>query len=95
MKETVPDADDSTLPKELTAMFQPLYCKLCTAQLSSNIMAKIHYKSKNHEKNIRKFLIDYSERTGEPLHKRAKADNSSKSEVGTIKICVEVLEHFN
>lgn len=80
MKETIPDADDISLPKELTAMFQPLYCKLCTVQLSSNVMAKIHYKSKNHEKNIRKFLVDYSERTGEPLHKRAKI-NVTKSEV--------------
>lgn len=62
-------------------MFQPLYCKLCSAQLSSNIMAKIHYKSKNHEKNIRKFLVDHSQKTGEPLHKRAKVTSSQKSEV--------------
>lgn len=81
MRETVPDADDPTLPKELTAMFQPLYCKLCTAQLSSNVMAKIHYKSKNHEKNIRKFLIDHAGKTGEPLHKRAKVNATPKSEV--------------
>lgn len=85
MKETIPDAEDPTLPKELTAMFQPLYCKLCTAQLSSNIMAKIHYKSKNHEKNIRKYLIDYASKTGKPLHKRAKISTSSKSEVRILK----------
>ncbi|KAG5891108.1 hypothetical protein JTB14_028496 [Gonioctena quinquepunctata] len=71
-RETVPDVEDSSLPKDLTAMFQPLYCKLCSAQLSSNIMARLHYKSKNHEKKIRKFLVEYSEKTGEPLHKRAK-----------------------
>ncbi|CAH1961847.1 unnamed protein product [Acanthoscelides obtectus] len=35
-------------------------------------MAKMHYKSKNHEKKIRKFLIEYSQKTGEPLHKRAR-----------------------
>lgn len=82
VKEIIPDVDDTSLPKELTAMFQPLYCKLCIVQLSSNVMAKIHYKSKNHEKNIRKFLTDYSERTGEPLHKRVKIP-TTKSEVST------------
>ncbi|RZB40844.1 zinc finger matrin-type protein 4-like [Asbolus verrucosus] len=75
LKDTIPDCYDETLPRELTSLFQPLYCKLCSAQLSSNIVAKLHYKSKNHEKKIRKFLIDYSERTGEPLHKRAKTIN--------------------
>ncbi|XP_074039715.1 zinc finger matrin-type protein 4 isoform X2 [Leptinotarsa decemlineata] len=81
-RETVPDVEDATLPKELTAMFQPLFCKLCSAQLSSNIMAKLHYKSKNHEKKIRKYLVEYSERTGEPLHKRARvsATTTTKTE---------------
>lgn len=65
---------DTSLPKELTAMFQPLFCKLCNMHLSSSVVAKLHYKGKNHEKKIRKFLIDYSERTGEPLHKRAKLE---------------------
>lgn len=73
---------DETLPKELKILFQPLYCKLCSVQLSSNIVAKLHYKSKNHEKKIRRFLIEYSERTGQPLHKRAlDTINKSKSEV--------------
>lgn len=36
-------------------------------------MAKLHYKGQKHEKQVRKFLIDYSAKTGEPLHKRAKA----------------------
>ncbi|XP_057664151.1 zinc finger matrin-type protein 4 isoform X2 [Diorhabda carinulata] len=71
-RDTVPDINDSTLPKELTSQFQPLFCKLCTAQLSSNVMAKLHYKSKNHEKKVRKFLIEHAEKTGTPLHKRAK-----------------------
>lgn len=87
VKETVPDAEDPTLPKELTAMFQPLYCKLCTAQLSSNVMARTHYKSKNHEKNLRKYLIDYAGRTGEPLHKRAKISATPKSEVAILHFC--------
>lgn len=66
---------DPSLPKELTAMFQPLFCKLCNMQLSSSVVAKLHYKGKNHEKKIRKYLIDYSVRTGEPLHKRAKLES--------------------
>ncbi|KAJ8984157.1 hypothetical protein NQ317_017809 [Molorchus minor] len=79
--EIVPDLEDSSLPKELVLMFQPLYCKLCTTQLTSNVMAKLHYKSRNHEKKVRTFLIEYSERTGEPLHKRAKVVTSTtKSE---------------
>ncbi|XP_049825211.1 zinc finger matrin-type protein 3 [Aethina tumida] len=77
-RDTNPDADDASLPSELTAMFQPLFCRLCSAHLSSNVMAKMHYKSKNHEKKIRKFLIDYSDKTGEPLHKRAKLGHKSK-----------------
>lgn len=44
-------------------------------------MAKLHYKSKNHEKKIRKFLVDYAEKTGEPLHKRARMAGTPKTEV--------------
>lgn len=84
VREVVPDVDDTSLPKELTLLFQPLYCKLCTAQLSSNVMAKLHYKSKNHEKKVRKFLIEHSQRTGEPLHKRAKVAEAQKTEVRII-----------
>ncbi|VEN46821.1 unnamed protein product [Callosobruchus maculatus] len=76
-RDTVPDAADPSLPKELTVLFQPLFCKLCSVQLSSNVMAKMHYKSKNHEKKLRKFLVAYSEKTGEPLHKRARVTASS------------------
>jgi hypothetical protein len=72
VRDTIPDCYDETLPRDLTSLFQPLYCKLCQAQLSSNVVAKLHYKSKNHEKKIKRFLIEYSDRTGEPLHKRAK-----------------------
>jgi hypothetical protein len=72
LRDTIPDCYDETLPRDLTSLFQPLYCKLCQAQLSSNVVAKLHYKSKNHEKKIKRFLIEYSDRTGEPLHKRAK-----------------------
>lgn len=32
----------------------------------------LHYKGKNHERKVKKYLIEYSARTGEPLHKRAK-----------------------
>lgn len=70
---------DATLPKELTAQFQPLFCKLCNMHLSSSVVAKLHYKGKNHDKKVRRYLIEYSERTGEPLHKRAKLE-SKKTE---------------
>lgn len=86
VKETIPDVDDESLPKDLVAMFQPLYCKLCSAQLSSNVMAKIHYKSKNHEKNVRKYLVEYSDKSGEPLHKRAKVSSTAKTEVVTLMV---------
>ncbi|CAH1115361.1 unnamed protein product [Psylliodes chrysocephalus] len=79
-KDTVPDVDDQSLPKELTLQFQPLFCKLCSAQLSSNVMAKLHYKSRNHEKKVKKFLQEYSEKTGTPLHPRAKAVAAPKTE---------------
>lgn len=61
-------------------MFQPLFCKLCDKNLSSSIVAKSHYKGKLHEKNVRKYLLDYAERTEEPLEKRAKIMESSKTE---------------
>ncbi|XP_030754486.1 zinc finger matrin-type protein 3-like [Sitophilus oryzae] len=79
-ESTAPDIADSSLPKDLKLLFQPLFCKLCTAQLSSNQSAKMHYKSKNHEKKIRKWLIEYSEKSGEPLHKRARVSNEKQSE---------------
>ncbi|CAG9862146.1 unnamed protein product [Phyllotreta striolata] len=80
-KDTVPDVDDPSLPKELTVLFQPLFCKLCTVKLSSNIMAKMHYKSKNHEKKIRKFLVEYAARTDTPVHPRAKNMAATKQEI--------------
>ncbi|XP_028145637.1 zinc finger protein 346 [Diabrotica virgifera virgifera] len=79
-REIAPDTSDPTLPKELKKQFQPLYCKLCTAHLSSNVMAKLHYRSKNHEKKVRKFLLDYAESTNTPLHKRATVTSPTKAE---------------
>lgn len=76
----IPDLKDETLPKELRQMFQPLFCKLCSLQMTSNVMAKMHYVSKNHEKKIRKYLIELSEKTGEPLHPRAVTTNQPRKE---------------
>lgn len=78
--DTCPDLSDPTLPKELTSQFQPLFCKLCQARLHSNVNAMLHYKSKNHEKKVRNFLIHHSEETGEPLHKRVKGKSEEKDE---------------
>ncbi|XP_044763292.1 uncharacterized protein LOC123320155 isoform X2 [Coccinella septempunctata] len=77
---TIPDATDNTLPKELREMFQPLFCKLCSLQMTSNVMAKMHYVSKNHEKKIRKYLVEHAEKTGEPLHPRATVTAAEKKE---------------
>ncbi|GJQ78131.1 hypothetical protein Trydic_g2468 [Trypoxylus dichotomus] len=70
-KETFTELHDSTLPAGLLSLFQPLFCKLCMFQLSGNSMAKMHYKSKNHDKKIRAWLIEHAEKTGQPLHPRA------------------------
>ncbi|KAL3271077.1 hypothetical protein HHI36_021576 [Cryptolaemus montrouzieri] len=76
----IADAADSTLPKELRELFQPLVCKLCSLDMTSNVMAKLHYSSKNHEKKIRKFLIEHAEKSGEPLHPRALVTAAQKKE---------------
>ncbi|KAF5284138.1 hypothetical protein FQR65_LT00138 [Abscondita terminalis] len=65
--------NDPSLPQELTDQFQPLFCKLCECQHTSNITAKLHYDSKKHDKKVRKFLSEYAEKTGEPLHPRVGA----------------------
>ncbi|XP_066144670.1 zinc finger matrin-type protein 3-like isoform X2 [Euwallacea fornicatus] len=80
--EIVPDLQDNTLPKDLKLLFQPLFCKLCSIQLSSNQTAKMHYKSKNHEKKIRKWLVEHAEKTGETLHPRAQSVGEKKAEDG-------------
>lgn len=92
----IPDATDQTLPKELREMFQALYCKLCSLQMTSNVMARMHYVSKNHEKKIRKYLIELAEKTGEPLHPRAAVTNvkKEKKEVSLTKIFHSIMFKF-
>lgn len=71
-------------------MFEPFNCKLCSADLPSTVSARIHYKSNSHAKQIRNWLIKYSEQTGEPLHKRATIVEEKKEEVcncNTPNIC--------
>lgn len=80
-RDTFKELYDPTLPAELLSLFQPLFCKLCMFQLSGNSMAKLHYQSKNHDKKVRAWLIEYSERTGEPLHKRAAVPRTKRNEV--------------
>ncbi|KAK9753135.1 hypothetical protein QE152_g3637 [Popillia japonica] len=79
-RDTFKELYDPTLPAELLSLFQPLFCKLCMFQLSGNSMAKLHYQSKNHDKKVRAWLIEYSERTGEPLHKRAAVPRTKRNE---------------
>lgn len=44
------------LPKDLTQQFQPLYCVLCKAQLSSPLAAAGHYSGKPHQKKVKQYL---------------------------------------
>ncbi|XP_018321678.1 zinc finger matrin-type protein 4-like [Agrilus planipennis] len=76
-KFSCPDITDHSLPNELKLQFQPLFCKLCSMTLSSNTMARLHYVSKNHNKKIKNWLIQYSERTGEPLHPRVTSESKT------------------
>lgn len=85
-KDMLSQLKDPSLPKELTAMFQPLYCVLCKMHLNSASNAKLHYLSKNHHKKIKNYLIDHAKKTGEPLHKRART---------VVKAPVPVSNFFN
>ncbi|XP_031622680.1 zinc finger protein 346-like [Contarinia nasturtii] len=58
------------LPEELIKLFKPLCCDLCSTKLNSPSTARLHYESKNHEKKINHWLLEWSERTGEPVPKR-------------------------
>lgn len=83
-KDTFQPPIDPSLPKELTDKFLPLWCKLCETELNSVFVAKSHYFSKNHTKKIRKFLIDFSERTGEPLIEFMPPIKKAKLEIEVI-----------
>lgn len=64
----IPQADG--LPEEIKKLFKPFVCELCPAKLNSPMSARLHYESKNHEKKINNWLLEWSERTGEPIPKR-------------------------
>lgn len=93
-KDTFNELYDLSLPGELLLLFQPLFCKLCMFQLSGNSMAKLHYQSKNHDKKVRTWLISYSERTGQPLHKRATMPRLKKGDAVSKIIFSELFDHF-
>lgn len=63
------------LPTELLKLIQPLCCELCSAKLNSPVSAKMHYESKNHEKKINAWLLQWSTKTGEPMPKRPTPKN--------------------
>lgn len=60
----------ASLPAELTKLFLPMLCQLCKVQSNSSISARVHYESKVHSKKITAWLMDWTQRTGEPMPKR-------------------------
>lgn len=70
---------DDALPAELTKLMLPLACDLCTIKMNSNMSAKMHYDSKNHDKKVNAWLLEWSKKTGEPLPKRGKVSTDVAS----------------
>lgn len=64
-------AGDEPLPAELTKLFLPMLCQLCKVQSNSAVSARMHYDSKVHSKRITQWLLEWTERTGESMPKRA------------------------
>ncbi|KAL1465075.1 hypothetical protein WDU94_004670 [Cyamophila willieti] len=56
IKKSKQDGVKPPLPKELTKLFQPLFCALCKSQLSSPVTAASHYSGKNHQKKVKQYL---------------------------------------
>ncbi|XP_063217394.1 uncharacterized protein LOC134528075 isoform X11 [Bacillus rossius redtenbacheri] len=48
------------LPEELTRKFGKLTCELCLCRLYSVRQANMHYKGKQHEKKVMRYLEDWS-----------------------------------
>lgn len=63
------------LPSDLLKLIQPLCCELCSAKLNSPTSAKMHYESRNHDKKINAWLLQWSTTTGEPMPKRSIPKN--------------------
>uniref|UniRef100_A0A1B6KD30 C2H2-type domain-containing protein n=1 Tax=Graphocephala atropunctata TaxID=36148 RepID=A0A1B6KD30_9HEMI len=57
----------SSYPKELTILFQALDCRLCLVELSSPIVAKMHYSGKQHMKKVTRFLTEWCGKTGSAM----------------------------
>ncbi|XP_026678425.1 zinc finger matrin-type protein 4-like isoform X1 [Diaphorina citri] len=65
------------LPKELSKLFQPLYCALCKSQLSSSVTAASHYSGKPHQKKVNQYL---SQHHPELLNSASKQTDEKKSD---------------
>lgn len=65
------------LPKELTKLFLPLKCELCTTVMNSCYDSKVHYGSKNHNRKVNAWLTNWSNETGEPIPKRELPDEGN------------------
>ncbi|KAJ0181184.1 hypothetical protein K1T71_003269 [Dendrolimus kikuchii] len=56
MRCGVPKENLKGLPRDLLKMIDPQFCALCGIQFDSFVMSRLHYISKNHSKNTKKFL---------------------------------------
>ncbi|XP_055693910.1 zinc finger matrin-type protein 3-like [Lutzomyia longipalpis] len=63
---------EEDLPAELKSLMRPLCCDLCNVKLNSVLTANMHYESKNHDKKINNWLLEWSKKTGQPPPKRQK-----------------------
>jgi len=72
----------SKVPRELSIMFGADTCQLCSVELTSPVLGKMHYSGKPHMKKVKKWLTDWSVKTGRPI---PNFDNhTSTSSVATL-----------
>lgn len=62
------------MPKELKMKFTPLKCNLCDAVMNSTLQAKMHYSGNVHEKKVSQFLLEWSQKTGNPIPEKEKEE---------------------
>ncbi|KAK3885815.1 hypothetical protein Pcinc_010009 [Petrolisthes cinctipes] len=76
-KRPLPVEFDPNLPDDLVSKFHNNACELCDVKLNSRIQAKNHYEGKQHTKKVRNYLIENSQKDGQPAAKLPKIDLST------------------
>lgn len=64
---------EDSYPDDLKTLIQAYDCQLCSVKMNSATSARMHYESKNHDKKINSWLLEWSKKTGEPVPKRQRA----------------------